>query len=135
MEKCKWRCEHLQCTMRCSEKCYRELCKHPNPGLVPSCGHSSIGVCGEKMPTLCRVCNKDQVEKIFFGKEDEEDARFIELEDCKHIIEVSALLRWMKSALESNSDEPDPIKNCVQMKRCPQCKEIICKTKSLSVFT
>lgn len=138
-EKCSWRCAHLQCTMLCSEPCDRELCEHPNPQLLPKCKHPSIGVCGEKMPTLCRHedCNKDEVEEIFFGEEDEPDARFIELEDCKHIIEVNGLLRWMNSEPESNSDSNGNNtndQNSIQFKKCPKCNTIIRHTKSLNKF-
>lgn len=83
-----------------------ELCKHPNSGKSRRCGHPSIGVCGERRPRLCRICNRKEVEEIFFGNEDEKDARFIELGDCRHIIEVNGLIQWMKSepdAAESTS--------------------------------
>lgn len=135
MEKCSWQCEHVKCTKLCSEPCDRELCEHPNKGLLEKCGHASIGVCGEKMPRLCRICNKDEVEEIFFGDEDEEYARFIELEDCKHIIEVQGLIHWMKSepdAAESNSENAN--RSSIQLKKCPKCKTEIRNTKALNTF-
>lgn len=139
MEKCSWRCEHLQCSKLCSEPCDRELCEHPNTNLLEECNHPSIGVCGEKMPKLCRICDKDEVEDIFFGNEDESDARFIELEDCKHHIEVDGLLHWMNSEPESSSDSNgnnnnNADRNSIQFKKCPKCKTIIRHTKSLNTF-
>jgi hypothetical protein len=50
-----------------------------------------------------------------FGNEADDDARFIELEDCKHLIEVTACDTWMaQSADESKPSE-------VQFKCCPKC--------------
>ncbi|KAJ6643913.1 NFX1-type zinc finger-containing protein 1, partial [Pseudolycoriella hygida] len=135
MEKCTWCCEHLECSKLCCEPCDRELCEHPNTNLIKKCGHPSIGVCGEEMPRLCRICNKDDVQDIFFGEEDEEDARFIELKDCKHIIEVGGLIHWLKSESESNeTNSGGNSQNSIQFKKCPKCKTIIRHTKSLNTF-
>lgn len=125
----------MQCTKLCSEPCDRELCEHPNLELLP-CEHPSIGVCGEKMPKLCRICNKDKVEEIFFGDEDEPDARFIQLEDCKNcIIEVKGLIGWMTSEPESDESNPNANnRNSIQVKKCPKCNTVIRHTKSLNTF-
>lgn len=131
MEKCTWHCEHSKCTKLCSEPCDRELCKVPSKSTIKKCNHSSIGVCGEKTPRLCRICDKDEVEEIFFGEEDEKDACFIELEDCGHIIEVNGLIRWINSD-DSNSDPNN--RNSIQFKNCPKCKTVIRSTKSLNTF-
>ena len=50
---------------------------------------------------------------MFFGTEEEEDARFIELMDCGHVFEVTALDYWM-----DKDGETDDIK----LKECPKCK-------------
>lgn len=130
MEKCTWRCEHLKCSRLCSEPCDRKLCDRPDTRLL-KCGHQSIGVCGEKIPRLCRVCNKEEVETILFGDEDEEDARFIELADCsKHCtIEVNGLINWI------NSESSDSTSSSIQFKKCPKCSTTIRETKSLNTFT
>lgn len=132
MEKCEWKCEHVKCSKLCHEPCDRELCERPDKKVIRKCGHPSIGVCGEKMPRLCRICDKDEVEEIFFGNEDEPDARFIQLEDCPHAIEIDGLMRWMKSESESNSEENS--QNSIQFKKCPKCKTIIRHTKALNTF-
>ena len=75
--------------------------------------HPCIGLCGEPCPRLCRICNKDEVTEVFFGTEEEEDARFIELLDCGHVFEVAALDYWM-----DKDGETDDIK----LKECPKCK-------------
>lgn len=135
MEKCQWKCKHLKCTKLCSEPCDRELCMHADKRFIRKCRHRSIGVCGEKIPHLCRVCNKDQVEEIFFGNEDEKNARFIELVDCKHIIEVDGLMQWMRSepgSTESNATDSNQIN--IQLKKCPKCKTEIRNTNALNTF-
>lgn len=125
-EKCTWRCEHLQCTKLCNEFCDRQLCDQPCKKQL-KCEHPCIGICGEPCPKLCRICNKDEVEEIFFGTEDEPDARFIQMVDCPHFIEVTELIKWLK--MEASQDA-----NSVQMKTCPKCKAAIRKTKSLNTF-
>jgi hypothetical protein len=42
-------------------------------------------MCGEPCPPQCRICNKRIVKEIFFGTEDEPDARFVFLPDCRHL--------------------------------------------------
>lgn len=129
-EKCEWKCAHLKCTKLCSEPCDRELCKHPNKKIIRKCRHPSIGVCGERIPRLCRICNKDEVEEIFLGHEDEEGARFIELDDCGHVIEVKGLINWLKTG----SDSTESNRHSIQLKKCPKCKTEIRHTKALNTF-
>ena len=85
---------------------------------MKKCGHPCIGLCGEKCPTVCRTCDKVTVTEIFFGTEDEPDARFIQLEDCGHIFEVSGLDHWMDQ--QDNSTDSKAIE--IQFKCCPKCK-------------
>ena len=122
LERCEWKCQHKTCNMLCSEICDREPCNEPCPKLL-ECHHPCIGFCGEKCPSLCRVCNKDEVEEIFFGNEDEEDARFVELLDCKHAFESGGLDMWM--GLDANGNETCAI----NIKQCPKCKTPIKKSK------
>ncbi|PSN32629.1 hypothetical protein C0J52_22378 [Blattella germanica] len=95
----------------------REPCTEPCD-LLLKCNHPCIGFCGETCPPLCRVCNKDEVTEIFFGNEDEPDARFVLLEDCKHVFESTALEHWM-----SQSDDE------IKLKCCPRCNTQITKTQ------
>ena len=120
-EKCKWKCEHFRCTQPCGEICNRPPCNEPCKKIL-KCGHPCIGLCGEKCPRKCRICNKEEVCEIFFGNEVDEDAQFIELEDCKHLIEVSACDTWRAQA----ADESKPSE--VQFKCCPKCNTQIRKS-------
>uniref|UniRef100_A0A2K6MG90 NFX1-type zinc finger-containing protein 1 n=1 Tax=Rhinopithecus bieti TaxID=61621 RepID=A0A2K6MG90_RHIBE len=113
VEPCVWRCQHYQCTKLCSEPCNRPPCYVPCTKLLV-CGHPCIGLCGEPCPKKCRICHMDEVTQIFFGFEDEPDARFVQLEDCSHIFEVQALDRYM------NEQKDDEV--AIRLKVCPICQ-------------
>lgn len=119
MEDCDWNCQHLRCTKKCGEICNRPPCNEPCPKFL-HCGHPCIGLCGEPCPNLCRHCNPEKVNVIFFGTEDEPNARFVELEDCGHILEYTGLDKWMKVLNESPTE--------IQLKGCPKCKTLIRKS-------
>ncbi|XP_063233035.1 NFX1-type zinc finger-containing protein 1-like [Bacillus rossius redtenbacheri] len=116
-EQCGWRCEHMRCTRKCHEICNREPCTEPCRKVL-ECGHACIGFCGEPCPPLCRVCDAEEVTTIFFGTEQEEDARFVYLEDCRHVLESEGLEQWMQ---QSDSE--------IKMKVCPVCTTPITKTQ------
>ena len=121
-ERCLWQCPHKECTMLCFEVCDRGPCNEPCPKLL-QCYHPCIGFCGEGCPSLCRICDKEKVEEIFFGFEDDEDARFVELVDCKHVFESQGLDKWM--GLDLDDDETKSI----NVKQCPKCKTHIKKSR------
>ena len=116
MEQCQWQCEHHRCHRKCGEMCDRPRCDQPCKKKL-KCGHSCIGLCGEECPRLCRICNRDKVCEIFFGKEDDDDARFIQFKDCEHVLEVSGLDEWMDM---NGSDSSKDV--AIQFKTCPKCK-------------
>lgn len=120
-EPCTWQCEHYKCTNLCGEPCNRPRCDQPCRKRL-TCGHECIGLCGEKCPTYCRICDEQKVTQIFFGDEDEPGARFVLMEDCRTrcIIEVNA----MDTFMDSNVDERGEIK----LKECPKCKTPIRST-------
>ncbi|KAK3584661.1 hypothetical protein CHS0354_001241 [Potamilus streckersoni] len=113
-ESCEWRCEHYQCGKLCYEPCDRPRCNRPCQKML-SCNHACIGLCGEPCPYLCRDCNRDEITQIFFGSEDNPDARFVQLEDCKHIFEVKGLDKWIDASDEHNEGDT------IQLKVCPMC--------------
>ena len=120
MEPCEWVCQHYRCTRRCGEPCNRQRCNRPCRKLL-RCGHPCIGLCGEPCPRFCRVCHREVVQEIFFGTEDEPDARFVQLEDCGHIIEVTSLDQWMDTG-NTGTDG-----SSIQLRACPKCKTAIRK--------
>ena len=115
LEPCSWICEHYRCTKLCHEQCDRKRCPHSCAKLL-ECGHTCIGVCGEPCPDKCRICDHEEVCEIFFGDEDEPGAKFVQLEDCGHVLEVDSLDRWM--------DQSDGASD-IALKRCPKCKTLI----------
>lgn len=75
---------------------------------------------------MCRICQKEKfAELLFFGTEDDENARFIELADCHYIIEVNSLIQWMGKDQNNGS---------IQYKKCPRCTALIRYTKSLNKY-
>ena len=118
MEPCDWSCPHFTCTQPCGMPCNRPPCDQPCPKRLEKCKHRCIGLCGEMCPKLCRICNKEEVTDIIFGPEDEENARFIILPDCNHIIVVEMLDKWMST---DNSD-PTGESQEITLKVCPRCK-------------
>lgn len=115
-EPCEWRCKHSRCTKLCYDICNREPCYEACERKL-KCGHDCVGFCGEPCPPLCRICNEEELTAIVFGYEDEEGARFVYLEDCKHTIESRALDGWLQ---EKNGE--------ICLKSCPLCKTPIRRT-------
>ena len=115
MEPCQWECKHLKCTKLCGEICNRPPCNKPCEKHLKKCGHPCIGLCGEECPSLCRICDKEEVCEIFFGTEDEEDARFIQLKDCSHLLEVTGLDRFV-------NDNDVESGGLVKFSECPKCR-------------
>lgn len=86
---------------------------------VLPCGHPCIGLCGDPCPDKCRICHRDDVIEIFFGNEDELDACFIQLEDCKHIIESTGMDRYMSMDEDEGADLDQ---RAIRLKECPRCR-------------
>uniref|UniRef100_A0A8C0BC21 Zinc finger NFX1-type containing 1 n=1 Tax=Buteo japonicus TaxID=224669 RepID=A0A8C0BC21_9AVES len=114
-EPCEWQCQHYRCTNLCSEPCNRPRCNVPCAKLL-CCGHPCIGLCGEPCPKKCLVCDREELTQIFFGFEEDPDARFVQLEDCGHVFESQGLDHYM--------DEDD---NVIKLKVCPICQTPIRK--------
>ncbi|XP_076097023.1 NFX1-type zinc finger-containing protein 1-like [Mytilus galloprovincialis] len=112
-EDCEWQCEHHRCDQICSSPCERPRCNQPCKERIPECKHPCIGLCGEPCSNVCRICEPDnEAFNVFFGTEDEPDAKFVQLEDCKHAFEVTGLDKWM----DDIKDEQ------IKLKECPKCK-------------
>ena len=55
--------------------------------------------------------------EIYFGNEDDPNARFVELADCGHVFEVEMMDEWMNKAETTPDGKPVD----VQLKLCPKC--------------
>lgn len=60
--------------------------------------------------------------EIFFGTEDEDDARFVQLADCGHVFEVTGMDQMMD--LEWEKRQKGETSN-VKMVKCPKCSVAI----------
>ena len=122
IERCGWACRHYRCSKLCFEPCDRDRCNY-DCMRMRKCGHPCMGLCGEPCPNICKICDpKHECFDIFFGNEDDDDARFLVLEDCGHIFEVSGFDYWMdvqKGGKENTGK--------VQLPFCPNCKTPIRK--------
>eukprot|EP01054_Gregarina_sp_Poly1_P001440 Gregarina_sp_Poly_1__1439@NODE_135_length_13154_cov_22_841446_g120_i0_p1_GENE_NODE_135_length_13154_cov_22_841446_g120_i0NODE_135_length_13154_cov_22_841446_g120_i0_p1_ORF_typecomplete_len1687_score199_08AAA_12/PF13087_6/1_6e47AAA_12/PF13087_6/7_4e03AAA_11/PF13086_6/7_1e46AAA_30/PF13604_6/2_5e09AAA_30/PF13604_6/0_0043AAA_19/PF13245_6/1_1e12AAA_19/PF13245_6/5_3e03Viral_helicase1/PF01443_18/1_4e02Viral_helicase1/PF01443_18/2_8e07Viral_helicase1/PF01443_18/2_2e03ResIII/PF04851_15/5_1e05ResIII/PF048 len=138
-EQCAWRCDHQICTRKCGEPCDRTVCPERCLKKLPKCGHQCIGGCGDPCPSECRVCDREVVTEIFFGDEDEENAIFVKLPDCGHLISVEGLDQWIDQKIRGRISWPrcpkcsSPIRSCVrytsQLNKIAQNLEIV-KLKS-----
>ncbi|XP_023660655.1 NFX1-type zinc finger-containing protein 1-like isoform X2 [Paramormyrops kingsleyae] len=114
---CPWQCRHQRCTRLCHEPCDRLPCQMPCFKRLP-CQHQCIGMCGEPCPDKCRICDAGDVQELFFGKEADPEAHFVQLSDCRHIFEVTGFDSWMGS----------PDGNRIKFKSCPKCCMPILRT-------
>ena len=113
VEDCEIHCEHRSCKKKCYELCNIGRCNEPCKKKL-NCGHNCIGICGERCPNVCRICNKDnECFEIFFGYEQDEDALFY-MTKCNHTFEVKGL------DYQIDNDKK------ISMVVCPRCKTILC---------
>ncbi|XP_026285880.1 NFX1-type zinc finger-containing protein 1 [Frankliniella occidentalis] len=110
LEKCTRKCSHGKCKKLCSQNCDVKACEEPCPKMLKKCGHKCVGLCGDTC--VCEECNPG-IRDILFGREDEENARFVILPDCNHIFESSGLKEWLLQDSE------------IKEKECPNCKKPI----------
>lgn len=66
---------------------------------------------------MCRICHEtDEAFSIFFGTEDETDAKFVLLEDCGHIVESTGMDGYMASKSDNGSES-----TTIKLPECPRC--------------
>ena len=115
---CEWKCRHYICTKKCYESCDRPPCNHRCPKRL-RCGHSCIGVCGEKCPNVCRVCPSDRkrFSDLCISKY-KDGNKYIQLE-CGHMFEVENFTKYIVKTYEQS--------DVVKLIRCPakNCEEIL----------
>ena len=108
-EPCVIKCPHRKCTKNCGQKCNVPPC-NVRCNKIMKCKHQCMGLCGERCPNVCKICDPDnEYFQIFFGNENEEDALFYKTE-CGHVFEYRDLDRYFESQRRSSI----PV--------CPRCK-------------
>ncbi|CAC5419178.1 unnamed protein product [Mytilus coruscus] len=128
-ELCKWACKaecpnKFKCEQLCMEPCKRPKCNtFCNTILDCGLGHKCSGLLCESSKCICKVC--ENLTEILFGYEDEDNAMFIRLEDCRCVLEVNGLDQYISNVMDHISDEIKPLK-------CPKCSTKISKSKRYS---
>lgn len=119
IEKCDNGCKHRKCLKLCSEQCDIPKCNIRCDKLL-KCKHQCIGLCGERCPKVCRICDpNNECFNIFFGTEDDPFSLFYEC-GCGHAFEYTALDTYFESD------------KTISMTKCPRCKSILSNEKRYS---
>ena len=142
-ESCRVRCKHSACKSLCGMPCEREACDVACTKTLEACGHACIGLCGEPCPTLCRICNGDYCDTLTqtILRDSGPDERFLQLQDCGHLFEVSMLDGWMAAqdisrrppnsetrrgaddgGIDGTDDTQQGGGRALQLPRCPGCR-------------
>uniref|UniRef100_A0A915HQP0 NFX1-type zinc finger-containing protein 1 n=1 Tax=Romanomermis culicivorax TaxID=13658 RepID=A0A915HQP0_ROMCU len=113
-EKCSWKCPHFECKQKCNERCDRPRCdeKCEKTLKCKKCKKMipCISLCGEICIYLCQKCDESrlkEIREIFFGMEEEPDARFIKLRDCGHIFEITGFDSYVDNSLVEADEDPE----------------------------
>ena len=112
---CDWRCTHFKCTRKCHENCNRQRCYKPCPRLN-KCRHPCIGVCGERCPDVCKICDEEQfLQLLVFINEfrTKHDTSYIQL-DCGHLFKRTELDPWVDAQSKQ-----------LHLISCPKCHQPI----------
>ena len=79
------------------------------------CGHQCYGLCGERCPEVCRICDPDNEcfkEDFFYKCELEEDALLYKTK-CGHLFEITGMDYYFNN------------QKTIQMFTCPRCKSLL----------
>ena len=112
---CDWRCTHFKCTRKCHENCNRPRCYEPCPRLN-KCRHPCIGVCGERCPDVCKICDEEQFLqlRVFINQfRAKNNTSYIQL-DCGHLFKRTELDPWVDAQSKQ-----------FQLISCPKCHQPI----------
>ncbi|CAH0715659.1 unnamed protein product, partial [Brenthis ino] len=115
-EPCTRACRHGRCSRRCGQPCSVAACRAPCAARL-ACGHACRGLCGERCPDICNVCRPEQFPTDFLGDQFDDDALFVVLKDCGHVMEFETLETLMNSESES-----------ISLRACPTCRKPIINT-------
>ena len=103
VEDCAVKCKHKKCGKACHEECENFKCDEPCKKKL-GCGHPCAGLCDERCPKLCPVCEPE--------KFDNPTDKVIYLKDCKCIVSVSALDKHMEQTLKYSGLKSEPLFRC-----------------------
>ena len=113
-EKCSFKCPHSKCNKLCGELCDRKPCDERCDKKM-KCGHQCYGLCGERCPEVCRICEPDKecFKEDFFYKCELDDDALLYKTKCGHLFEIHGMDYYFNNQ-----------KN-IQMYTCPYCKSLL----------
>ena len=113
-EKCKFECNHSKCTKLCGQLCDRKPCDERCEKKM-KCGHQCYGLCGERCPGVCRICDPDNecFKEDFFYKCELDDDALLYKTNCGHLFEVNGMDHFFNN------------QKALQMYKCPYCNSLL----------
>ena len=113
-EKCKFKCPHSKCTKLCGELCDRKPCDERCEKKM-KCGHQCYGLCGERCPDVCRMCEPDLecFKKDFFYLDELDDDSLLYKTKCGHLFESGGMDHYFEN------------QKTIKMYTCPYCKSLL----------
>ena len=114
VEECSFKCPHSKCNKLCGELCDRKPCDKRCDKKM-KCGHQCYGLCGERCPDVCRICEPDKEcfkEDFFYKCELDEDALLYKTK-CGHLFQIEGMDHYFES------------QKTIQMFTCPYCKSLL----------
>ena len=114
VEECSFKCPHSKCNKLCGELCDRKPCDKRCDKKM-KCGHQCYGLCGERCPDVCRICEPDKEcfkEDFFYKCELDEDALLYKTK-CGHLFQIEGMDYYFKN------------QKAIQMFTCPYCKSLL----------
>ena len=107
-KKCNIECKHEKCNKKCGELCDRKPCeKRCDKKMI--CGHQCFGLCGERCPDLCKICNPNDKNFLYIHENS-----LLYKTKCGHIFSVNELDKYFYNT-ERN----------IEIYRCPECGNIL----------
>ncbi len=107
-KECDIKCKHGKCNNKCGELCDRKPCDKRCDKIM-ICGHQCFGLCGERCPDVCNICNPN--DKNFV---DIQENGLLYKTNCGHIFSVYKLDKYFYNK-ERN----------IEIYRCPECNNIL----------
>ena len=107
-KKCDMKCKHGICNNKCGELCDREPCQKRCDKLM-ICGHQCFGLCGERCPDVCKICNPN--DKYFLNIQEND---LLYKTKCGHIFSVKEFDKYFYNN-----------KRNIEIYRCSECNNIL----------
>ncbi|KAI9488881.1 hypothetical protein BDB00DRAFT_846083 [Zychaea mexicana] len=128
LQPCPYKCEHLQCTKKCHERCDRPPCNERCTQQL-DCGHICSGLCGEPCPP-CKQCSSDRVCSISLrtlAEFDDEELVYM-LPECECVFAVESLDLYFQTQAKNGEH------TAIKLWQCPSCQKPIYTALRYNVY-